>query len=94
MPVRLFVDTLPPVCLHDTTKLVSGVPGGSGVHGGSGGYVGYKGGHGYIQVWAVRSEMTNAQHDTLDEPFFSAMDETYVPPRIQNLVASRMPCKQ
>ena len=52
----------------------------------------YKGG--YIQVWAVRSEMTNAQHDTLDEPFFSAMDETYVPPRIQNLVTSRMPCKQ
>jgi len=88
MHVRLFVDTLPPVCLHDTTKLVSGVPGGSGVHGGSGGYVGYKGG--YIQVGAVQSEMANAQHDT----YFSAMDEPYVPPRIQNLVTSRMPCKQ
>ena len=50
----------------------------------------YKGARGYIQVWAVRFEMTEAQHDR----FFLAMDEPYVPPRSQNLVFSRMPCKQ
>ena len=48
----------------------------------------YKGG--YIQAWAVRFEMTEAQHDR----FFLAMDEPHVPPRSQNLVFSRMHCKQ